>query len=68
MRGEFPGKPASPGQSPAPASLALVRTSDGRTIGQVEVPPPAWDGLAAAYGRLFLSTQDGRVVCLAGKE
>jgi hypothetical protein len=31
------------------------------------VPPPAWDGLAAAGGRLFLSTQDGRVVCLTGK-
>jgi len=26
--------------------------------------PPAWDGLAAAHGMLFLSLADGRVVCL----
>jgi len=29
--------------------------------------PPAWDGLAAANGMLFLSLADGRVVCLAEK-
>jgi outer membrane protein assembly factor BamB len=27
--------------------------------------PPAWDGLAAANGRLFLSLADGRVVCMS---
>lgn len=26
--------------------------------------PPAWDGLAAANGRLFLSLADGRVLCM----
>jgi hypothetical protein len=25
---------------------------------------PAWDGMASANGRLFLSTQDGRVLCI----
>jgi len=29
--------------------------------------PPAWDGLAAANGRLFLSLADGRVVCLGAR-
>ncbi|MEA3368243.1 MAG: PQQ-binding-like beta-propeller repeat protein, partial [Planctomycetota bacterium] len=28
--------------------------------------PPAWDGMAAAGGRLFISLQDGRVLCLGG--
>jgi outer membrane protein assembly factor BamB len=37
---------------------------DGREIARREVPPAAWDGMAAAEGRLFLSTQDGRVLCL----
>ncbi len=27
--------------------------------------PPAWDGLAVANGRLFLSLADGRIVCMA---
>jgi hypothetical protein len=25
--------------------------------------PPAWDGLAAANGQLFMVTQDGKVIC-----
>jgi len=29
--------------------------------------PPAWDGLAAADGLLFLTLADGRVLCLGGK-
>ena len=28
---------------------------------------PVWDGLAAAGGRLFVTTRDGRVLCLGGK-
>jgi outer membrane protein assembly factor BamB len=44
--------------------LALLATDDGSLLGRADVPPPAWDGLAAAAGRLYLSTQDGRVVCL----
>jgi hypothetical protein len=35
-----------------------------------EIPldvPPVFDGLIIAEGRLFLSTLDGRVICLGGK-
>jgi len=39
-------------------------TKDGRGLGQLEVPPPVWDGMAAAAGRLILSTRDGHVICL----
>ena len=29
--------------------------------------PPAWDALAAARGRLYVTTTDGKVTCLKGK-
>ena len=45
-------------------SLRMLDTRDGATRSELQVSPPAWDGLAAARGRVFLSTQDGRVVCL----
>ena len=45
-------------------SLRMLDTRDGSTRSELQVSPPAWDGLAAARGRVFLSTQDGRVVCL----
>jgi len=51
----------------AEGRLAVLDPQDGRTLGRLDVPPPAWDGLAAAGGRLYLTTQDGRVVCLMGK-
>jgi outer membrane protein assembly factor BamB len=44
--------------------LRLLDARDGATLSELPVPPPAWDGLASARGRLFLSTQDGRVLCL----
>ena len=45
--------------------LAVLDAQTGGTLGELETPPPAWDGLAAAEGRLFLSTEDGRLVCFA---
>jgi len=47
--------------------LAILSPDDGRTIGRVVLPEVVWDGLAAAGGQLFASTQDGKVVCLGGK-
>jgi len=48
--------------------LRIVAASDGRTLSESPLPAmPVLDGLAAAAGRLYLSTQDGRVRCLAGK-
>jgi outer membrane protein assembly factor BamB len=44
--------------------LVVFDTKDGRAISQWEVPPPLWDGMAAAEGCVILSTQDGRVICL----
>ena len=45
--------------------LLAVSTTDGKTIGRIQLDAlPTWDGMAAARGRLYLSTTDGRVLCL----
>lgn len=44
--------------------MVVVDARTGEVQKQVPTPPAAWDGLAAADGRLFLATQDGRLVCL----
>jgi len=46
------------------AVLLAIDTGDGKTLARQELEaPPAFDGLIAAAGRLFLSTTDGRVLC-----
>ena len=46
------------------AILRCVSVADGTTIKDIELPmSPAWDGMAAAGGRIFLVTTDGRVLC-----
>jgi hypothetical protein len=47
--------------------LRGLDTKHGRLLTRLAVPPAAWDGMAAAGGRLFLSTQNGRVVCLGSE-
>jgi outer membrane protein assembly factor BamB len=45
-------------------SLWFVRDQDGEKVAEYEMSSPVvWDGLAAAYGRLFAATADGAVVC-----
>jgi outer membrane protein assembly factor BamB len=43
--------------------LKVISTADGSTLTEASIPTPAWDGLAIADKRLFLSTQDGRLIC-----
>ncbi len=46
--------------------LQVVSATDGSMLAVYKVDYlPTWDGLAAANGRLHLTTTDGRVVCLA---
>jgi outer membrane protein assembly factor BamB len=47
--------------------LVVVSTADGSVLGEMQVPTPAWDGLAVAGGKLFLTTQLGEVLCLGEK-
>jgi len=49
------------------ARLWAVSAADGRLLAEHALDaPPTFDGLAAAGGRLYLTTTDGRVVCLGG--
>ena len=49
------------------AVLQAVSIADGTVLGEVKLDvPPTFDGMAAAYGKVYLSTVDGKVVCLGG--
>ena len=46
-------------------TLLVVSAATGKTLAKLPLDaPPVWDGMAAAKGRLFMSTRDGAVVCL----
>ena len=45
--------------------LWAASASSGEKLAQYKLDaPPAWDGLAAANGMLFLAMADGRVLCM----
>ena len=49
-------------------ALIAVSSSDGKTIAEHTLPAhPVFDGMSAAYERLYVSLQDGSVVCFAGE-
>jgi outer membrane protein assembly factor BamB len=48
--------------------LWAVDAASGRKLSEMKLPGlPAWDGLIAARGRLYLTMQDGTVRCLSGQ-
>ena len=48
--------------------LYIVSCGDGRTLARVKLESaPVWDGMAAARGRLYVATRDGRLVCMGQK-
>jgi len=47
--------------------LFAFALADGRRLAERDLPAPVWDGLAAAHGRLYVSTQDGSLICLGKK-
>jgi outer membrane protein assembly factor BamB len=50
------------------AQLQAYSASDGRKLAEYELTaPPVFDGLIAAGGRLYYSTTDGKVICMAGQ-
>jgi len=50
------------------ALLQAYSADDGTVLNELRLDaPPVFDGLAAASGRLYLSTTDGRVLCLGRK-
>jgi hypothetical protein len=48
--------------------LAAFTAGDGKKLAEHKLlAPPVWDGLAAAYGRLYVSLANGDVICLSEK-
>lgn len=48
--------------------LMAVSATDGRELAQCRLDScPVFDGMAAAYGRLYISIKDGSLLCLAEK-
>ncbi len=73
-RRHFAGPPDLTDREAAAAALAgrrggllwAVRAADGHKLAEWTLEaPPAWDAMVAANGRLYLSTVDGKVLCLA---
>jgi outer membrane protein assembly factor BamB len=51
------------------ALLLAVSASDGGRLAEYKLDSvPTWDGMAAASGRLYLSTMDGQVLCMGGRQ
>ena len=50
-------------------ALWAVSAADGRTLSELPLDsPPVFDGLIAAGGRLYVTTMDGKVVCMGKAE
>ena len=47
--------------------LWVFSPDDGAKTAEYKLDsPPVWDGLAAANGRMYVSTADGRLLCMGG--
>jgi hypothetical protein len=50
------------------AVLWAVSAADGKKVAEYRLAaPPTYDGLAAASGKLYLTTRDGKVLCMSEK-
>ena len=62
---------AGPPDEPDPKGglLWAISLADGKKLAEVRLDaPPVFDALAAANGKLYLSTRDGTLRCFGGKE
>jgi len=48
----------------AQGGLTVLAAGNGKVLATHDLPAPVWDGMAAAGGRLFVSTMDGKLICL----
>jgi len=63
-----PDDPMAAFEGRAGAELRVFSAADGAELFKLKLPsPPVFDGLVAVGGKLFMTTRDGHVVCLAGK-
>ena len=62
----FGGESTDGAKASSRGRVVMYAAGDGRKLGEHALPfVPQWDGMAAAGGCLFVTGQDGRVVCLA---
>ena len=48
----------------AGGELHILDSETGKPLGQTDLDsPPVWNGMAAAGGRVYLSTRDGKLIC-----
>jgi outer membrane protein assembly factor BamB len=47
--------------------LLAYAAADGKKLAERDLPPPVWDGMAAANGCLYVSTANGKVLALGRK-
>jgi outer membrane protein assembly factor BamB len=48
--------------------LYVASAEDGKELARYPLDSsPVFDGMAAAYGRLYISTEEGRVICFSEK-
>jgi hypothetical protein len=58
-----PKDPANP--DPHESVLQVYSTDDGKRTSQHKLEAaPVFDGAAAAYGQLFISLKNGKVICM----
>ncbi len=63
------GKADAAGEDARTAVLWALSSEDGKKLGARKLDSlPVFDGMIAAYGRLYMATTDGKVVCFAGHE
>jgi len=61
-----PGDPWAALEDRNGALLQAVSAADGNKLSEFKLDsPPVFDGMAAAYGRLYVSMKDGSLLCLA---
>ncbi|MBM4034803.1 MAG: hypothetical protein FJ291_23915, partial [Planctomycetes bacterium] len=51
----------------AAGRLRAFALPNGAKLAERPIPAPVWDGLAAAYGKLFVAAQGGELLCLGRK-
>ncbi|MBL7041068.1 MAG: PQQ-binding-like beta-propeller repeat protein [Pirellulaceae bacterium] len=50
------------------AVLMALSADEGEAVFQVDLPaPPVWDGMAVTENRVYMTTVDGKVVCMDGR-
>ena len=59
------GDPHATFEGRAGGVMRTISATTGEALAQCELDSsPIWDGLAAADGRMYMATTDGRVICM----